>query len=260
MKKIIIILTAALLLCTLSSCDKASSADSPKSDIDLSGVDSDFTIINNPYETLLSFMANPQDYQGKTVAVNAISSVVYNFDKNRIDRHIMLGLDPTGCCNALYEIRTDDGKYPVIGANTTFVGDFTSNGYIQLTDFASADGQETQYDIDALSMSASELNSFITKYGEQQSNSEYFQQKIRIFGHVAESGGYKYLLGLDAKGYQTWIIELYEPTGSLSFPVVSGNLVNPAEIIGTLSVYYENGTPYACITVERISKVECVFS
>ncbi len=254
-KTIIMMLTAALLLCALVSCDSESS-----SGIDLSGVDSDFTIINNPYETLLSFMTNPQDYQGKTIAVNAISSVVYNFDKNRVDQHIMLGLDPTGCCNALYEIRADDGKYPNIGADTTFVGNFTSDGYIHITDFETADTAERQYDIDALSMNASELNSFIAKYIEQQSESQYFEQKIRIFGHVAEASGYKYLLGLDSNGYQTWIIELYDPTGSLSFPVVSGNLVNPAEIIGTLSVYCEDGTPYACITVEHISKVECVFS
>lgn len=257
MKKIIIVmLTAAMLLCSFASCDKAPSADG----IDLSGVDSDFTIINNPYETLLSFMTNPKDYQGKTIAVNAISSVVYNFEKNRIDKHIMLGLDPTGCCNALYEIRTDDGNYPNIGSDTTFVGKFTSDGYIQLTDYKAKDTDDRSYDIDALSMSTADLKSLVSEHNEQKSNSKYFEQKIRIFGHVTVSSGYRYLLGLDANGRQTWAIELYDPTGSLTFPTVSGNLVNPAEIIGTLSIYMENGIPYACIQVECVSKVECVFS
>lgn len=96
-------------------------------------VDANFRQIDDNYNTILAFMKKPTDYNGKTVAINAESSVVYNFSKNRIEKHVMLGIDPTGCCNATYEIRTDDGIYPQNGTATEFFGRFESSGYIAVS-------------------------------------------------------------------------------------------------------------------------------
>ena len=171
----------------------------------------------------------------------------------------MLGLDPTGCCNASYEVRSADGKYPVNGSNVTFIGTFTPDGYVDLYDWVSDVQNETEYELDALTMSADELGTFITEYTENYDTSVSAGKKIRIFGHLANMSGYPCLLGLNGDGYQTWIIELHDESGTVSFPVVSGNLVNPVEVIGTLTFYLENGVPYACIEVEAVNKVECVF-
>ena len=67
------------------------------------------------------------------------------------------------------------------------------------------------------------------------------------------------MLGLDGNGYQTFAIELHDGSNTISFPVVSGNIVNPVEVIGTLSFYFEGDIPYACIEVDEVNKVECVF-
>lgn len=101
--------------------------------------------------------------------------------------------------------------------------------------------------------------SLIQAYGKDMEQSEHFGRSIRIFGHCIRSGDYQYLIGLDQNGMQMWAIEMYKPTGKLSFPSVSGNVVNPVEIIGELSVYLENSISYACIEVKQINRVECVF-
>ena len=254
MKNLLILFFSLALTLSLVACDGSQGANG---DIK---VDIDFTILDDPYNTILGFYQNPEDFAGKSIAIKAGSSVIYNFSKNTVDKKIMLGLDPTGCCNAYYEIRSNDGIYPDISPETTFTGNFTENGYIELTSFSSSSATAPEYEIDALSMSAEELKTFILEYGSNYQESESFEKTIRVFGHLLNQGDYKYLFGLNENGVQTWGIELYEPTGELNFPIVSGNFVNPVEIIGKLSVYFENGIAYACITVERVSKVECVFS
>jgi hypothetical protein len=204
-------------------------------------------------------MKNPTDYQGQNIKINAIGSVIYNFEQNKVVKHIMLGLDPTGCCNASYEVRDKDGNYPVNGSNVTITGTFMPDGYVDLYDWSSDVTSEAKYDLDTLTMSATELKNYITEYASNYSKSSSAGQKIRIFGHLANMSGYPCLLGLTGDGYQSWIIELHDSTGKISFPTVSGNLVNPVEVIGTLTFYLENNIPYACIEVEAVNKVECVF-
>ena len=260
MKKLALIITVFLACCLLIGCDSGSDelTDQNGNKISKQDVDIDFTVADDPYNTILNFMNNPSDFQGKKIAIEAQSSVVYNFAQNKVTKHIMLGLDPTGCCNSFYEIRTADGSYPKNGVKTLFVGDFTSDGYISVSEY-SGSSSTAKYDIDTLNMSASELESFIFDYTQNYSSSPNATKTIRIFGHHQIYNGYKFLMGLTGEGAQRWIIELYDPTGSLSFPVTSGNLVNPVEIIGTLSFYVEGENTYACITVKEVNKVECVF-
>ena len=260
MKKLALIITVFLAYCLLIGCDSGSDelTDQNGNKISKQDVDIDFTVADDPYNTILNFMNNPSDFQGKKIAIEAPSSVVYNFEQNKVTKHIMIGLDPTGCCNSYYEIRTADGSYPKNGVKTLFVGDFTSDGYISVSEY-SGSSSTAKYDIDTLNMSASELESFIFDYTQNYSSSPNATKTIRIFGHHQIYNGYKFLMGLTGEGAQRWIIELYDPTGSLSFPVASGNLVNPVEIIGTLSFYVEGENTYACITVKEVNKVECVF-
>lgn len=259
-RKVLSIFCAVMALCLLSGCSSPSGDENSSNSSNKPALENviDYSVLGDPYNTILAFAANPADYQGQNIKINALSSVVYNFDQNKVVKHIMLGLDPTGCCNAYYEVRNPDGTYPVNGSTTTFIGTFTSDGYVDLYDSIS-NGKEATYDLDTLTMSADELNAFITEYTGNYENSASAGKKIRIFGHLANQSGYMYLLGLNGDGYEIWYIELHEPTGSLTFPTVSGNIVNPVEIIGTLSFYYEGDIAYPCITVEQINKVECVF-
>lgn len=266
MKKtaIALLLTLSIVL-TLSGCGESTSDKNEESGFvsenkpPLENV-TDYSLFNDPYNTILQFMVNPQDYQGQNIKIDAISSVVYNFDQNKIMSHIMLGLDPTGCCNASYEIREESGKYPENGTTATFAGTFTPDGYIDIYSWEGTPSAYQAYDIDALDLTSEQMNIMITDYLSNYSTSDQANKTVRIFGHHLIWSGYKYLAGLTADGVMTWNIELYDPTGSLSFPVVSGNLVNPVEIIGVFSVYEENGIIYPCITVTKVNKVECVFS
>lgn len=253
MKKLLILLSVLLITVQFCSCD---SNDSVGGEVT---IDADFRQIDDSYNTILSFMKNPTDYNGKTIAINAESSVVYNFSKNRIEKHVMLGIDPTGCCNATYEIRTNDGIYPQNGVTAEFIGSFESDGYISISSYKYDSPSQASFELDALSLGSAELVDLITEYGNDMEQSEHFGKTIRIFGHCVCSGNYKYLIGLDKNGRQTWAIEIYEPTGKLSFPSVSGNVVNPVEITGKFSVYLENGIPYACIEAKQVNRVECVF-
>ena len=251
------IICIALITCLFTGCGGDSGLETP-SKPELENL-IDYSMLGDPYGTILEFMANPADYEGQNIKIDALGSVIYNFDKNKVEKHIMLGLDPTGCCNASYEVRAADGKYPINGSNVTFIGTFTPDGYIDLYDWISDVKNEAEYELDTLSMSADELNTFITEYTENYQTSKSANQKIRVFGHLLNYQGYPYLIGLTADGYQTWIIELHDKTGTMSFPVVSGNLVNPIEVIGTLTFYLEDGIPYPCIEVDAVNKVECVF-
>jgi hypothetical protein len=252
------IICTAFLTCLLAGCGNEGGELSSSSKPELENI-VDYSILGDPYGTICEFMINPTDYQGQNIKINALGSVIYNFEQNKVVKNIMLGLDSTGCCNASYEVRSKDGNYPVNGSNVTFVGTFTPDGYIDLYDWISDVKSEASYELDTLTMSADELTAFITEYTENYSTSASAGKKIRIFGHLLNYQGYPYLIGLTGEGLQTWIIELHDKTGTMSFPVVSGNLVNPVEVIGTLTFYLENDIPYACIEVEAVNKVECVF-
>ena len=259
MKKIFLLALCAVLSISLfAGCSDNGSGNNELSKPPLDDV-VDYSLLEDPYGTICEFMINPENYQGQNIKIDALGSVIYNFDQNKVVKHIMLGLDPTGCCNASYEVRAEDGKYPSNGSNVTFVGTFTSDGYIELYDWASDSASEAEYDVDTLTMSASELEAYIAEFVSNYETSASAGKKIRIFGHLANQSGYAYLLGLNGDGYQTWYIELHDESGKISFPTVSGNLVNPVEVIGTLSFYLENGTPFACIEVDAVNKVECVF-
>ena len=76
-----------------------------------------------------------------------------------------MSADETVCCEAYYEVRTNDGVYPDIGKSATFVGSFNSGGYIEVNEIIGETGTDTMaYEIDALQMSASELESTVKSY------------------------------------------------------------------------------------------------
>ncbi len=267
MKRFLFIMLSLALTLSCFACDSGVSGSNNGNEAgsnDASGnaltgkVDLDLTILNDPYNTLLGFMTNPSDYQGKTVAVKATNSVLYNFSRNTVE-HIMLGYDPTGCCNAYYKIKTSDGVYPANDSETTFEGKFTSDGYIEVSGY-SAKESSPSVEIDTLTMSSDELKSFIESFSVSQSSSENFGKTVRVFGHLIESEGYYYFLGLDSNGQQTWYIEAYEPTNTVQMPLGISGYLNPVELIGTMSVYYEGENAFPCITVTDANRVEGVFS
>ena len=262
MKKITLIFLSLILALYLFACDgeKAQESNgSNESNSTLTGkVEIDLTPLNDPYNTLLGFMTNPETYQGKTIAVKATNSVLYHFATNKVE-HIMLGYDPTGCCNAYYPIKTADGVYPANDAETTYEGRFTSDGIIEVSGYSCSESAP-DVDIDALDMSAEELRLFITNYSTDYESSPYKDKTIRIMGHLVKDGGYYYFLGLDSEGKQTWFIEAYEPTGSVDIPLGVSGYLNPVELIGTLSFYTEGENKYPCIKVSDANRIEGSFS
>ena len=262
MKKITLIFLSLILALYLFACDgkKAQESNgSNESNSTLTGkVDIDLTPLNDPYNTLLGFMTNPETYQGKTIAVKATNSVLYHFATNSVE-HIMLGYDPTGCCNAYYPIKTADGVYPANDAETAYEGKFTSDGIIEVSGYSCSESAPN-VDIDALDMSAEELRLFITNYSTDYESSPYKDKTIRIMGHLVKDGGYYYFLGLDSEGKQTWFIEAYEPTGSVDIPLGVSGYLNPVELIGTLSFYTEGENKYPCIKVSDANRIEGSFS
>ena len=262
MKKIILTFLTLILALSCFACDGGETSEgggTNEANNTLTGkVDIDLTPLNDPYNTLLGFMTNPETYQGKTIAVKATNSVIYHFATNKVE-HIMLGYDPTGCCNAYYPIRTADGVYPANDAETAYEGKFTSDGIIEISGYSCSE-PAPNVDIDALDMSAEELRSFITNYITDYESSPYKDKTIRIMGHLVKDGGYYYFLGLNSEGKQTWFIEAFEPTGSVDIPLGVTGYLNPVELIGTLSFYSEGEENYPCITVSDANRIEGVFS
>ena len=245
MKKIIaLFLTALLLALTLISCD-----DSGKLD---------FTGLNNDelFGTLSAISVNPEDYIGREVKISANVSVIYSFGQNRVLSNVLIALDPTNCCDAYYEIRTQDGKYPGIGAEATVNGVF-ADGYIDVSELIT-DNETPAPDIDTLSMSPDEVTSFITDYADHHLTSDERNKTICIVGHYTMVEGYRYLLGLTNEGKPTWEIELGEIADGIALPVQNGNYINPVYIYGTLSYYTEDTNTYACINVSSAQKVVAV--
>lgn len=244
MKKALLIILTAILLISFSSCAKV--------DVDLRGQ-------GNTYASFATFIGDQDSYEGKTVAFTAIHTAVYNFSENKIVRHSMSAWDAKGEKQALYEIRKSDGKYPVMGATATVIGTFRDGGYIEVDRFTDTKLEKRKFDVEATDMSAEELKEFIASYRKEYTNSEHFDDSIRIYGHCVSREGYIFLLGLDGEGKYIWEIELHDPTGKLSFPKAEGTTVNPVEIIGKLSTYVDRNVTYSCIEVESVAKVQSVF-
>ena len=218
----------------------------------------DITYKSNVYSDLSDWINNPDKYTGKSVALNATYTVVYSFADNKIIRHTLVAYDKTGQKRALYEIRKEDGIYPAIGSKVTVVGTITKNKFINVESITGG-MEEIKVDHNTISMSAAELKSFVEAYRNEYSASSYYGKKISIFGHVSSHDNYHFLIGLDADGKYVWEIELYDPTGSITFPKAEGTTVNPVQVIGELTTYVEDNVTYACIKVERVVSVESVF-
>lgn len=257
MKKILsLLLILCTVLCALPSCGDGGNL--PKLDAD---VDCNFTGLstNEIYGTVAAIMNNPKDYEGKSVAITAQYSTVYNFSENRCQTPIIIALDPTNCCDAYYEIRTADGIYPELGETASFIGTFNAGGYIDVTEIIRyTDGAPT-YDFDAITMTVGELKAAIDNYCLTYKTSELNGKTVRIIGHHSVNGDYKFLSGLDGSGKVTWNIELTVPNDDTVLPMPTGNVVNPVEIIGVFSYYTEGEHTYACIEVKDVSKTACVF-
>ncbi len=250
MKKLSICFTALLLALLLTACGDGHAL-SGDVDFDLTSLDS--------YNTILAFQTDPSSYEGKTVAVCATNSVIYSFSENTVTP-IMLGYDPAGCCNAYYFIRTEDGRYPKNGAETVFEGCFADDGYIDITGYKSNGTDPEKVDIDTLDLSAAELEVFVLNFRELYAESKDYGKTVRIFGHLEEQSGYYYLSGITAEGQPTWSIEVYDPTGTVTYPLEAPYVLNPVEIVGELSTYVENNITYACIRVISLTRVEGVLS
>lgn len=244
MKRILLISLSLIFVLSLCSCAQ---------------VDIDLRDQGNIYDSLAVYIGNQDAYEGKTIAFTAIHTAVYNFSENKIARHSLMTWDKSGEKQALYEIRTEDGRYPVMGETATVIGTFRDGGYIEVDRFSGTKMEKRKFDVEATDMSAEELEDFITSYRKESQKSEYYKKSIRIYGHCDAREGYTYLLGLDGDGKYTWDIELHDPKGKLSFPKVEGTTVNPVEIIGKLSTYVEDNITYACIEVERVTSIQSVF-
>lgn len=256
MKKLIsLALILSTVLFSLIACKNDGKL--PKVDVD---VDCNFTGLstNEIYGTVSAIMNNPDDYAGKSVAITAQYSTVYNFSENSCQTPVIIALDPTNCCDAYYEIRKSDGVYPEIGEIASFIGKFDPNGYIEVTEIIRYTENAPKYDLDAVTLTAAELRSVINDYNKNYETSELSGKTVRIIGHHAINGEYLYLHGLDGSGRITFGIELTNPN-NVSLPMPSGNVVNPVEITRVFTYYTEGDKTYACIEVVSASKTACVF-
>ena len=247
MKKIIsliLAITALVSLASLCSCSQA--------DIDLRNKD-------NIYSDLYDMIKNSKNYEGKTVALTTECVAVYNFSTNKVVRYSMLEIDESGKNHALYEIRTEDGKYPRTGSVVTVIGTVHEDVYIEVDKFRNAE-YSMDFDVDTLEFTPNQLTDFIKNYRKQYEDSEYYGKTVRIFGHLKTvEDGYTFLVGLDENGKYVWDIELRGGNGSFEYPNTEGDTVNPVEIIGTLSTFTDKNVIYTCILVEQIGKSESVF-
>lgn len=246
MKKIITLALALIMALGFSSCAK-------NADVDLMNK-------SNIYKDLANIISAPHDYKDKTVLLRAEYTVVYNFSENKIARHTMLAFDKTGEKRALFEVRAEDGGYPTIGANATVSGTIRDGKYIEVSEFKDTDFSKPSVDIDALDMTPDELKAFIEEFSKNYNSSASYEKTIRIFGHCVTHESYEYLAGLTKDGALTWSIELYDPSGSISYPTAQGNSTNPIEVIGKLNIYFEDNLAYACIEVEKVTPVQSTLS
>ena len=241
MKKILLILLCLVTAGSLFSCGYT--------DINLTKED-------NVYDIIEDYIKNPDKCANMTVRINAECTVVYNFSENKIARRSIVVRDTDSDMRALYEFRTEDGKYPKAGTSAQIVGKFT-DGYIEVEKLKKATYEERAFDIEAVSMTSSALKTFLGNYGEVCNTSEHYQKSIRIYGNISViNKKYVYLNGYDANGSYTWSIELMAKDTSVTLPQENTKYVNAYEIIGTLDMYIEDNIAYPCIMVSEITAVE----
>lgn len=258
MKRIIALLT--LLVIVVSSLPSCKNPAVGYVDAD---VDYNFSgcTENALYTTVIAISENYSDYKGKTVAISGKYSYVYDFKESTCVQDIIIATDPTNCCDAYLEIEFADGVSAIPGAFSTFIGRFTDDTRMLVTEVVSFTELSTTYDVDARSISASDLKTLIDTYGSNHKTSELNGKKVLLFGHhvinTVESSGirYKYLAGYDGNGKTTWSIELDKLAEGVTLPVQNGNYLNPCIVTGTLSFYTEGSTTYASIDVDTIARV-----
>lgn len=247
MKRLILIALSLIFAISLCSCTRIEF----EYDIDL-------TEEKNLYDVLADYISHPEKCKDKNVKLRAECTVVYNFSENKIARHSIIVRDNDSDMRALYEIRAKDGKYPKTGTVALLGGKFT-DGYIEIREFIKADFSKSSFDVDALSMSASELKDFLSEFNEKCNESENFGKSIKIYGNInIFDKKYAYLNGFDENGSRTWTVELTPKDASVKLPTSNTKQLNAYEIIGTLEMYMEDHIAYPCIKVSEIKAIEGV--
>lgn len=138
MKKLLCVLLAALLLCTLAACGHVDTAQKPAAE-DAEGtaaVDIDLTVLSGimVYSEVNSMISFPDNYIGKTVKMKGQFAIgyVYNTDGTPDEstaRFACVIADATACCSQGLEFiltgeHTYPDEYPELGAEITVVGTF----------------------------------------------------------------------------------------------------------------------------------------
>lgn len=248
MKRFLLIILSIIMTLSVISCTKI------EFEYDL-----DLTKEDNLYGTLEDYIKNPDKCKGRHVKISAETTVVYNFSENKIARHSIVAYDKNSDMRALYEIRSNDGKYPKTGTAAELGGIFT-DGYIDVKEYFNADFSSSSFDIDALSMTADELQKYLQGFNEQCNAHKDFGKMIRIYGNINvfknDKTNYFYLNGFNASGSRTWSVELTTKDQSIKLPETNSKHVNTYEIIGTIDMYMENYIAYPCIRVSEIRAVE----
>ena len=146
MKKLLCVLLAALLLCTLAACGHEDTAQKPAAE-DAEGtaaVDIDLTVLSGimVYSEVNSMISFPDNYIGKTVKMKGQFAIgyVYNTDGTPDEstaRFACVIADATACCSQGLEFiltgeHTYPNDYPELGSEITVTGTFevyTENGF-----------------------------------------------------------------------------------------------------------------------------------
>ena len=224
-------------------------------------VDIDFTTVGDPYSAIFSLRNDSSYYVGKTIMLEAQFTAIYNFSENKINEYIFMASDKDGCCTvACQAVMAEGVSMPKLNTKVTAIGTFDGESTFTVQSWTSDDSLIGTYELDALTLSPEELKDMMVSFDEKRTEHEEYGTKIRIFGHYTVMNGYKFLMGLDASGVVQWNIELYDAIGEVKFPEVEGSYIKPICVIGSMTVYYEDDAPYACIVVEQIAEVQCTLS
>lgn len=257
MKKIISIFTFfVMIISSFSACANPEGYVDADVDYNFSGYTEDAL-----YTTVIAISENYSDYNGKTAAISGKYSYIYDFKESKCVENIIIATDPTNCCDAYLTIEFAEGVSAVPGAFSTFIGKFVDGKRMLVTDVISSVGAVQTYDVDARSLSATDLKALIDDYGKNHKTSELNGKKVLLFGHhvvkLVEASGirYKYLAGYDGNGKTTWSIELDKLAEGVTLPIQNGNYLNPCVVTGTLSFYNEGSKTYASIDVDTITRV-----
>lgn len=251
--KLPVILLVLVLLFT--GCAPTAENDDPMA------VDIDFTLIDDPYSAIFALRNDTEQYAGKTIMLTARFTAIYNFSTNKIKEYVLMATDKDGCCTVACQAVMDSAVgIPKLNTDVTVIGTFDDQSRITVLSWTSEDSLVGTYELDALTLSPEELTTLMVEFNDQKTKHEAYGTKIRICGNYTVMNGYKFLIGLDESGIALWNVELYEPVGVLEFPEVEGSYIQPLEVIGSLTVYYEDDAPYACIVVEQIAEVQCTLS